>query len=165
MKNQIIADAIGDIEASATKSIEFVCSLRPNFKVALKAKAKFPELIHSYLVSGDDPTNGVSIGWGRGSMQGVLLHVYFPTSFADVTPLIKFLRAQGLKLDRSPDDYIELGRRSWSFDDGKLQVLSFAAEGASCKIVETEELVTVRKWECDDGSEKVIETVPVAGGA
>ena len=74
----------------------------------------------------------ISIGYERGSLNGVLVHVN-SLDFRELTPVRRWLRGQGFAVPIT-EDYAEISRRSWTYrqtDKPNLVFSAFAGEVCS----------------------------------
>ena len=86
----------------------------------------------------------IAIGYGSGSLNGVLVHVN-SLDFRELTPVRRWLRGQGFPAPIT-EDYAEISRRSWTYrqkDKPNLVFSAFAGdicnrtklEGQKCEFV------------------------------
>lgn len=80
------------------------------------------EFVEAFNGLGNDVS--VSIGWSAGSLTGVLLHVNNATSMKPVVDMLRWLGKKGHPKRGNPEDYPEIGRRTWNLN-GLMRLLVF----------------------------------------
>ena len=151
---KVIQEELGLIE----KTRKRVLDMAPMVRFAEEVIAKFKNLPGTSKWT-------VSIGYGIGSLQGVLLRAN-TLDLRELTVVRRWLREKGLPAP-SVEDYGALGRRSWTYEQKDQPNLVFSAfvrapynieklEGQKCEFVKvgvTEE--PVYELRCD--GEKLVE--------
>ena len=98
---------------------------------AERAQEEFPEVIER-----------VSLGVGFGCLQGVLVMSKTLTHVSQIVPVLRWFAKKGHRIIGKPEDYAEIGRRTWSLrPDRKIKVSAFfnGKDANSCKFVKTGE--------------------------